>query len=311
MKTFVDIVVYLLIRIVFGWVRLVPVNLAHFFCEALAVLVFRLDKKHRRIGMINLGIAFPEKDWHWKQDVLRRSFKQLGNHVVEFSRLSGLTASQVGQRVEYEDGRGLENYHKAKQDGRPLLFLTAHISVWELLPVAHALLGNTLSFVVRPLDNPFLQNWSTELRTSCGNQVLSKNRSLRQVLKVLEKGEDVGFLIDQNVQEKEGVYVPFFGHSSCTSSILAALALKTSASIVVGFIYPSEDVPGHYRMRFHSPIQLSSSGDYKKDLVQGTAKFNRYIEEMIREYPHCWLWGHRRFQTQPDGTNLYDVERKK
>ena len=311
MKAFVDIVVYLLIRIVLGLVRLLPVKLAHFFCETLAMLVFRLDKKHRHIGMINLGIAFPEKDWHWKQDILRRSFKQLGNHLVELSRLSGLTASQVAQRVEYEEGRGLENYHKAKQDGRPLLFLTAHISAWELLPVAHALLGDPLSFVVRPLDNPFLQSWSTKLRTGCGNQVFPKNRSLRQILKALEKGDDVGFLIDQNVQEKEGVYAPFFGHPACTSSILAALALKTSAFVVVGFIYPREDVPGYYRIRFHSPIQLISSGDYEKDLVQGTAKFNHYIEEMIREYPHCWLWGHRRFQTQPDGTNLYDVELKK
>ena len=81
MKTFVDIIVYLLIQMVLGLVRLLPVKFAYSFCEALAVLVFRLDKKHRRIGMINLGIAFPEKDWHWKRDVLCRSFKQLGNPI--------------------------------------------------------------------------------------------------------------------------------------------------------------------------------------------------------------------------------------
>ncbi len=306
MKGFLDAIVYLLIRLFLGLVGWLPAGLAYPFCEALATLVFWLDNKHRRIGMINLGIAFPDKDQRWKQQVLRRSFQQIGDHVVELSRLSGLTASRVAQRVEYEEGRGLEHYRKAKKEGEPLLFLTAHISAWELLPVAHALLGHTLTFIVRPLDNPFLETWATRLRTECGNQILSKHRSLKQVLKTLEQGGDVGFLIDQNIQEKEGVYAPFFGRLACTSSTLAALALKISAPVVVGFIYPKEGSPGHYRIRFYPPIQLAGSGNLEQDLIRGTTEFNRYIEEMIREYPHCWLWGHRRFRTQPDGTNLYE-----
>jgi lauroyl/myristoyl acyltransferase len=39
--------------------------------------------------------------------------------------------------------------------------------------------------------------------------------------------------------------------------------------------------------------------------VENTARFIRYLEEVIRQYPHCWLWGHRRFKTQPDDSDFY------
>ena len=80
---------------------------------------------------------------------------------------------------------------------------------------------------MRPLDNPFLESWATQLRTRLGNRVIPKNNSIRQVLRTLRDGGDVGLLIDQNSQERESVYVPFFGHMASTNAALATLALKT------------------------------------------------------------------------------------
>lgn len=304
LKQIVDGLIYLLVRIFIAFIGVLPGFLAYPICESLAVLVFILDGKHRRIGLINLTIAFPEKDERWKKRVLRRSFQQLGDHVVELSRLHRLTPEKVRRRVQYEEGRGLENYFKAGGPDGPVLFLTAHISAWELLPAAHALHGHSLSFVVRPLDNPFLDRWVTRLRTQSGNQVITKQGSMRRILKTLQAGGDVGFLLDQNSQEKEGIYVPFFGRPASTNSSLAALSLKTSIPIVAGFIFPRSR-RGRYTIRFYPPVEVGGSGDVQKDITIAMTNLNGCIEEMIREYPHCWLWGHRRFQTQPDGSNPY------
>ncbi len=304
LKTVLDGLIYLLVRVFLAFIGVLPGFLAYPLCESLAALVFLLDGKHRRIGLINLSIAFPEKDEKWKRRILRQSFQQLGDHLVELSRLHRLTPEKVRRRVQYEKGRGLENYFKAGGRDEPVLFLTAHISAWELLPVAHALYGHPLSFVVRPLDNPFLDRWITHLRTGAGNKIIVKQGSMRQILKTLKAGGDVGFLLDQNSQEKEGVYVPLFGHPASTNSSLAALSLKTSIPIVAGFIFPRHR-RGQYTIRFYPPIEVARSGDVQKDTREAMARLNRRIEEVIREYPHCWLWGHRRFQTQPDGSNPY------
>jgi KDO2-lipid IV(A) lauroyltransferase len=136
--------------------------------------------------------------------------------------------------------------------------------------------------------------------------VVSKFGSIREVLRILRDREDVGILFDQNVQEKDGVFVPLFGRPACTTASAAALALKTGAPVVAGFMLPAVE-EGRYLIRFYPPYEVEVTGDKDKDLINNTAIFNRYLEEVVREYPQCWLWGHRRFRTQPDGRDPYHL----
>jgi KDO2-lipid IV(A) lauroyltransferase len=299
-----NLLVFLLLRSLVAVVGWIPVALAYRICETCALLVYLLDRKHRRIGMINLTLAFPERDQKWRRKVLRASFEQLGDHFVEICRLQRSDARQIRERVVYEPGRGLENYEAARAQGKGVIFLTAHVSAWELLPVAHSVRSAPLSFIVRPLDNPRLDRWLSEIRHRFGNEVIVKEGSLRRIIKLLNEGRDVGILMDQNVQEKDGVFVPLFGREACTASGPAVLALKTGARVVPGFLIPA-DRKGHYYIRFDPAIEIQVSGDRQADVVNNTAVFNRYIEAVIREYPHCWLWGHRRFRTRKEGPDPY------
>ncbi|RPJ50019.1 MAG: hypothetical protein EHM23_35795 [Acidobacteria bacterium] len=308
MKRVLDWLVYILVRGFFLLLAILPRWLARRFCWLLADLVYLLDAKHRRIGLINLALAFPDRDLHWRQRVLRDSFRQQGDQAVELSHLKSLGTGDSGRLIPYEPGRGIENYLQARAQGRGVIFVTAHISAWEILPAAHAAHGYPLSFVVRPLDNPWLDRWLERLRSERGNRAIGKEVAVRRAFRILKEGGDVGFLIDQNIQAKEGVFVPFLGQPACTTASVAALALKTGAPVLPGFIYPSSGA-ARYAIRFYSPIQVTPSGDEAQDLVRYTAEFNTYVEAMIREFPHCWLWGHRRFAAQPDGSNPYAAVR--
>lgn len=308
MKRGLDWLVYILVRGFFLLLAILPRWLAHRFCWLLADLVYLLDGKHRRIGLINLDLAFPDQSPEWRRRVLRNSFREQGDQAVELSRLKGLDRNEAERRIPYEPGRGVENYLKAREQGRAVIFVTAHISTWEILPAAHAAHGYPLSFVVRPLDNPLLDAWLERLRSRRGNRAIGKAVAVRRAFRILKEGGDVGFLIDQNIQAKEGVFVPFLGQMACTTPSVAALALKTGCPVVPGFIYPSSEL-GRYTIRFYPPIEVIPSGDEEQDLVRYTAEFNSYIDAMIREFPHCWLWGHRRFATQPDGSNPYAAAR--
>lgn len=256
--------------------------------------------------MINLGLAFPEKSEEWRADVLERSYAQIGAHVAEVSRLPRISAGRIRRRVAYQENLGVEHYRAAHEEGRGVLFVTAHVSSWEMLPLAHAVLEHPLSFVVRPLENPWLDQWLSRIRSRFGNRVIPKRGSLRETLRTLRGGEDVGLLIDQNVQEKDGVYARFFGRSACTTAAAALLAMKTGAPVIPGFILPG-DLRGRYRIRFYPPLHAEISGSRADDVICNTTRFNSFIEAVIREYPHCWLWGHRRFRTQPDGRDPYGI----
>jgi len=298
-----DFLVYAVVRVFLGLVALLPLRMAYAVTGRVGRLASFLTARHLKIGLRNLAIAFPDQSSDWHLETFRRSFQRLGHLAAEVARLPRLSRARAASRVIYEAGRGLENYQQARRMGRGVLFVTAHISAWELLPSAHALLGHPLTFVVRPLDNVFLESWTNRVRSRFGNRTLPKNNVLRDVVKVLRQHQDIGFLLDQNVQEKEAVFAPFFGLPAATSPVVAALAIRTGAPVVAGFIYP-QGRTGHYAIRFYPPIVAT-----KQDTVPIlTSQINALIEEVIREYPDCWLWGHRRFHTQPDGRSLYEVD---
>ena len=298
MKQALDAVVFALARSFIFALSVLPRPVGYFLCESIASLFYAADSKHRRIGLVNLRLAFPDKDDRWRRRVLHGSFRQLGTHAVEICKLSRMKPAELKRRVVYEEGFGPEHYHAAREDSSGILFVTAHISAWELLPAAHAVHTHPLRFLVRPLDNVYFDRWSQRLRSRFGNRVISKRGSLRSIIAAMRDGHDIGFLIDQNVQAREGVFVRFLGQTACTASGVAALADRTGARVVCGFIVPTER-RGHYRIRFYPPLEAAG------DLTDDTQRFIAPIEKVIREFPHCWLWGHRRFATQPDGRDLY------
>ncbi len=299
-----DWCLYAAIRVSLLLLRGTPRFLAHSICRAVAVCVWLVDSKHRCVGMTNLGIAFPGRSQTWRRRVLRDSFMHLGDHAVELSRLPGVGSAEMHRRVRYESRYGLTNYLEARSAGKGVLFVTAHMSAWELLPAAHAARGYPLSFLVRRLDNPWLNRWSDTIRCRFGNRVVDKRRALRKVMRLIQEGKDVGFLLDQNVQESEGVYAPLFGRPASTSSSAAALAVRTEAPLVLGFLCPDRRL-GYYRIRFYPALHARPEEDPDTETLRLTTLINSHIEQVIREFPSHWLWGHRRFQTQPDGEHPY------
>lgn len=286
---------------------LLPRSLAYRVADVLAWTYFHAVKRHRRIAERNLKLAFPESSAAWRRDTAMACYRQIGDLVVEISKLGGLTRQSVAERIQYEDGYGVEHYLEARRAGRPVLFLTAHVSAWEVLPCAHGLLTHPLSFVIRPLDNPYLERYLRRLRERCGNRCIPKRNSAREVLRALNSSEDLGILIDQNVNDEDRIFVDFFGIPAATTSAPALFALRTSAAVIPGFLVPGER-RGQYRIRFYPPVQLVRTGDNRSDILANTQVFTRYVEDVVREFPHTWLWGHRRWKTRPPGDtrDLYE-----
>ena len=86
--------------------------------------------------------------------------------------------------------------------------------------------------MARPLDNPALDALLCDFRRRPGNTVIYKRRALPQVLRLLRDNHGVAILIDQNVQAGDGVFVDFFGRKAATTTVAAALALKTGCAIL-------------------------------------------------------------------------------
>ncbi len=291
--------VYLLTRVAMVFFRWVPRFIAHPLLDLLAGATYYLDAKHRRIADVNLRIAFPELGLRQRRRIARLSFQNTARNLLEIARMPQLTRDSIASLVEYDQDRGLSHCLAARARGRGVLYLTGHFGAWELLPAAHAVYGYPLSFVTRPLDNPALEEYLTRMREIRGNRVIPKKNSARQILEVLRSGGDVGVLVDQNTTLQEGMFADLFGVPAATTTSFARLALHTGATVLPGYITPMRN--GRYRVKFLPPVDLIQTGDMARDVEENTRNFNLIVESIIREQPESWLWGHKRWKTQPQG----------
>jgi KDO2-lipid IV(A) lauroyltransferase len=282
---------------------LMPRPVARFIGANFARASYAIRTPLRRAAMQNLKLAFPDWSDAKRDEMVRGMIRQIGWMAGEFSQFPKYTRENIEGIVIVD---GFEHFDTARRRGKGVLFLTGHMSAWELAPFAHALYGHPLHFLVRPIANRRVDALINRYRCLSGNQPIEKNRSARTILKVLGDGGTVGILSDQNTAIEEGVFVDFFGIPASTTSGLARIALRTDAAVVPGFL-SWDEVRQKYRLGFEPAVELARTGDEEADVRECTARFTRVIEGYVRAHPDQWLWVHKRWKTRPPGEkSLYD-----
>jgi KDO2-lipid IV(A) lauroyltransferase len=269
---------------------------------------YLLDRRHVKIGMKNLAIAFPERSEAGRRRILRASYVNLGRSAAEYVRLGGFFHLRLRRKVSYDHG-GYE-YARGIRDRLPrngVVILTAHFGSFELLPTAHAMHGHQISLVhhtQRFLAGDALMTW---VRTRAGVEIVRKHSAARAVLRTLREGKMVGVPFDQNAKRSEAVFVPFFGEVASTPSGVARLVARSGAAVLPVFIVRQPDGRSH-RIEIHDEIPIQRTGDAAADIEENTRRLVTAVEEIVRRYPEQFLWTHRRYRTRPRGMPaIYDV----
>jgi KDO2-lipid IV(A) lauroyltransferase len=262
--------------------------------RALGTLLGQLDRRHLAIAAGNLRLAFPDWDEARVWRTARAVYGHFGAVLFDILWLQRRTPEQIRGLLEVH---GREHVERAMAGGRGALLVTAHLGNWELHGVAHGLLFGPIQVVARPLDNPRLDARLCAMRTMAGNTVLYKRRALIRILHALRAGQGIAILVDQNVLPRDGIFVEFFGRPAATTTVAAALAVKTGAPLVPCRTELLGD--GRYRLTYAPAVDWSPSGEREADVACLTQRLTRQIEDWVRETPEQWLWMHRRWKTRP------------
>jgi KDO2-lipid IV(A) lauroyltransferase len=260
----------------------------------LGLLWARVDARHLAIARDNLRRAFPDWDEARIDRTARDVYAHFGTVILDLLWMEGRS---VGELLALADLDGVEHLQRARAEGRGVVAPSAHFGNWEVQAVASTPLVGPVSSVARPLDNPALDRRLVALRTSSGNTVIYKQKALAHVMKTIRAGGIVAVLIDQNVQAGDGVFVRFFGRPAATTTVAAAVALKTGCAIVP--VCCALQPNGRYLMRYGPPVEWTGTGRKDEDVGALTQHLTTIVEGWVRERPEQWLWLHRRWKTQP------------
>jgi KDO2-lipid IV(A) lauroyltransferase len=268
-----------------------PTALAYGIARIYARLLDGALPRLRQVACRNLSLALPELGAARHREIVDGVFRSIARVLVAFAKFPAIRRQNVTGWIRCE---GLEYVEQALQQGRGVLFATAHLGNWELSAYAYALLAAPMQVVVRPLDNPPIDALVERRRALSGNRTIGKREYARAILKALAANQAVGILVDQNSAADAGVFVDFFGVKACAGVGFAKLAARSGAAVIPGFAV-WEESEKRYVLRFRPPVPMT--GDAARD----TQAVQSELEQAIREHPEQWLWIHRRWKTRPGG----------
>lgn len=295
MARFKDYPEYLAFQLLKSMICLLPRRICLFAGKILGLTLYYVDRRHRRIAHSNLNIAFgKELSPDELKKIARGSFKHFGSVFMDIIKFPRLSAKKKNQLIRVE---GEEHLRRAFQENKGVLTFSAHFGSWEIIQYFISQRGK-FTVIARALDNTLLEKELLKLRTRHGSRVIYKHQATKQILKSLRAKEIVGFLIDQNVQKHQAVFVDFFGKKAATTPVLAVFSLKTGAPLVPFFCFPTSS--SIHQIQFLKPVEIEKEGDHDQQVLKITQLCTKIIEAQIRKNPAHWFWLHDRWRTRPD-----------
>ena len=264
----------------------------------LADCAYFLDRRHRHIADVNLRIAFPDLTKEQRSRIARKSFQNTAMNLLEVSKFKSLTPStSVLWSPMTPSTDSTTTGLQSSEEGHPLPHGALQFVGTPSCRSCTARLSPELHHA--PLDNAPFERYLLKVRESKGNRVINKKNSARHILKELSSGSSAGILMDQNTSTQEGMFIDLFGIPAATTTGVALFALRTDAPVLPGYLTPMRN--GRYTIKFLPPLDVVRTSDMNHDLRVNTRRFNAILEDIIRDQPESWLWGHKRWKYQPPG----------
>ncbi len=257
-------------------------------------IVYKLDKKHRKIIKTNLDFAYGDSlNISEKKRIEKKCYKNLVYFLADFVKNQGITKEELSAKVEFENSEILKETIK---DNRKIILITAHYGNWELIPLSLAAFFAPITGVGRALEGKTLNNILRANREQFDIKMLDKQGAMRGMIKALKNKRLLGLLIDQNTAENEGVLVDFFDKKARQTHSTTILSRKMNAVIIPAFITTNDYKK--YKITFYDKIEPIKSENAKEDIQKMTQLQADVIEKAIRKKPDEWFWFHKRWKNQ-------------
>jgi KDO2-lipid IV(A) lauroyltransferase len=295
-RPWLDYLVYLAVRLVVAFAQMLSIEQSYALARLLAWVIYKLDARHRVVGIENLKMAFGE---HYSEADRDRIVRGVYLHFC----MMIMELLHTPRNIHLTNWRNYVSLvgHEPTLDrlitGEPVILLTGHYGNWELAGYLFGLYGFPTHSVARTLDNPYLDRFLRSFRERTGQKLIPKSGGYDQIVEVLQSGKALSMLADQDAGQR-GLFVEFFGRPASTHKAIALLAIEHQAPVVVGV---ARRVGPGFRYEIRSadviePGEFSGTADDARLLTQ---RYTKALEELIRQDPSQYLWLHRRWKHQP------------
>lgn len=296
---YVDYLQYLALRLFAMFIHMFGVETNYRTARWIGELLWRIDRRHRRIACEHLRLSFPD----WPERRIERFARKSMYNMVYLALEVLLTPRMITSnrwRRHVRLKNAAESIRLLVRQETGMILLAGHFGNWEVVGYMMATLGFPTVSVARPLDNPYINDYLMGVRERTGQSILHKKGATSGASEVLENRGALAFVADQDAGRR-GLFVDFFGRPASTYRSIALLARRYGAPIAVGYGKRLSD-RFEFEVGIKRIIHPSEWAGREDEVTWITQEFTRALEEIARSAPEQYLWVHRRWKHRPDGT---------
>lgn len=209
----------------------------------------------------------------------RRSYRTYGRYLAELLRLPSRPLEEVSGLM---DEHQLESFMSLHEGSHGMIVASAHLGNGEAMVAAFAHLGLPSNVLADDSSQLELFEYLNAQRSRWGVRMVPW-RNLREVYRILRRGEILGITVDWGYRPGD-VPVRLFGTWTTLPAGPATLAARTRALILPTFSYRQSN--GRY-FAFHTePIRVAD--DAPATIQQATQRIAEALEEAVRRAPEQW-----------------------
>ena len=266
--------------------KLMGLKTASFFGGKLFEVIGPLFRS-KKIIYSNIKRVFPKISLEHTKRITRQMWNNYGRVFSEYMFIKNYRNNLFKSHIIINGQDILKNI---KKNNMPVIFISGHMSNFELMAMAIEKSGIKLAAIYRPLNNHFLNIFMERIRKKyiCGHQVKKGIGGLKKLIKLNKNGFSTALMIDQRVSQ--GIKANFFNELAFTTTIPAQLVKKYNYPIIPLHIERFANIK--FKITIQQPIYFKKK-ETEKEI---TEKLNHILEKMILIKPDHWIWTHNRWK---------------
>ena len=243
--------------------------------------------RSKKIIHKNLQRVFPDIKIERLDKLTSLMWNNYGRIFAEYIFIKNFRFGKINSNIEID---GQEILDEIKEEKKQVIFISGHLSNFELMAMHIAKSGINLCTIYRPLNNFFLNPIMEKIRSKyiCKYQIKKGIGGLKKLINLKNKNFSTALMIDQRVSE--GIHAKFFNDSALTTTIPSQLIKKFNIPVVPVSIERIEGIK--FKIKIMKPIFFSNTENEKVI----TENLNKILEKMILKRPEQWIWSHNRWK---------------
>lgn len=264
-----------------------PLSVLRALGSSIGVIAMKFSKrssKRLKANLIATGMCTEDE----VDEMARKTAQELGKTLVETTCIAWHRSKEHNAKLIVK----AINYDYMEQEllsGKPIVFLTPHISNFEiaLKYTAYKISNRVFTVLYKPSKDEWFNQMMIDGRTEDNIKPVPTNRmGVFTLAKDLRAGGVIGVLPDSIASSGDGVWVEFFGKKVFATTLAAKMSMMPGA---VTFIVATKRVKNGFEVNYIPFVPDTDITTVVQDIY-------KVIEKAVLEAPEQYYWSYDRFR---------------